>query len=174
MIPWEEVIQNALSVVDFQLRKLQDEGEPYVVYLYGADGEKATDELVDRLMRNYPTHYADVLKRKGKTAQELKDHVRGHFAYDCSGLVCAITSSPWDMSSAGLYGQTKDHRTTPVNGPEASLLWKPGHVGLDIGTGYLVEMVGEFDDLRVSRIRSRDFESSGRLPWIDYTGATNY
>lgn len=172
MIQWEEAIQSALWCVSKQLQGLTDGSGPYIVYLYGANFDRADDALVNYLYSKYPTHYEEVLRRKGKTLDQLKDHVRGHFAADCSGFICAITEAPSDMSSGGLWKKTTD-RTTPVEGPEASLLWKNGHVGLDIGTGYLVEMVEEFEDLRVSRIRGRDFTGSGRLPWVDYTGATN-
>lgn len=173
MIRWEEVIKSALYCVGKQIQGLTDGTGPYLVYLYGANFEKADDALVDRLVQTYPVHYKTVLEQKGKTLQQLKDHVRGRFAADCSGFICAITEAPVDMSSAGLWKRTLV-RTTPVEGPEASLLYKEGHVGLDIGTGYLVEMTAEFEDLRVTKIRSRDFTGSGRLPWIDYNGATNY
>lgn len=172
MILWQEVLQNGQSLIDFQLRYYAQTGRPYATYLWGGDGQRADDDLVYRLYKTYPWHFDQVLKQKGKTLQQLMDHVRGTFVFDCSGLACVMSESPYDMASGSLWNNCIK-KTNPVDGPKASLLWKEGHVGLDMGTGYVLEMVGEFDDLRLSRIRSRDFTKSGQLPWIDYTGAGN-
>lgn len=172
MILWQEVLQNAQSLIDFQLRSYSEVGRPYATYLWGGNGEKADDALIDRLYSQYKYHFDEILAKKGKTLQQLREHVRGTYVFDCSGLVCTLTESPYDMSSSGLLSSCRK-RTSPVKGRKASLLYKPGHAALDMGTGYVLEMVSEFDDLRYSRIRSRDFTISGELSWIDYTGAGN-
>ena len=136
-------------------------------YLYGSDGQIATDELVDKLWNLYPQHY-DAL---GCTRQELKDHVRGKTCFDCSAFINYVTSADKDYYSGSLWAACKK-RTTPRDGVAGSLLYKPGHVGLDIGYGLCLEFVSEFKDFQLNYIVGRGFSGSGELPWVDYGGSS--
>lgn len=166
MISYLDVLKEADQLIGIQLRTLTEEGRPYVAYLYGGDGRRATDAYIRSLAALYPAHY------KGIDLDKLVRHAKGAMAFDCSQLIVAFTNAPSDMSSGTLLGRCKE-RTTPAEGVEGSLLWKPGHVALDIGKGYCLEMVNEFKDLQVNKISGRGFMVSGRLPWVDYTGASS-
>ncbi len=168
MISYLEVLKEADTLVGLQLRTLTEEGRPYVGYLYGGDGRIATEAYIAALMASYPNHF----RSAGYTLDELVKHLKGVHVLDCSQLIVSLTDAPRDMSSGTLLAQCTE-RTTPEDGVEGSLLWKPGHVALDIGRGFCLEMVGEMRDLQINRIAGRGFTTSARLPWVDYTGASN-
>ena len=166
MISYLDVLKEADNLISLQLRTLTEEGRVYVAYLYGGDGRVITDAYVRQLAATYPAHF------QGIDLDALVRHARGAHALDCSQLIVGLTDAPGDMSSGTLFSKCT-YKTTPEKGVEGSLLWKPGHVALDIGKGYCLEMVNEFRDLQVNKISGRGFSRSGRLPWVDYTGASD-
>lgn len=166
MITYLEMLKEADSLMSIQLRTLTEEGRPYVAYLYGGDGRVITEAYIRQLAASYPVHY------KPLDIEALIRHAKGAHALDCSQLIVGLSDAPNDMSSGALISVC-EYTTTPEKGVEGSLLWKPGHVGLDLGKGYCLEMVGEFRDLQINKISGRGFTRSGRLPWVDYTGASD-
>lgn len=166
MISYLDVLKEADNLLSLQLRTLTEEGRPYVAYLYGGDGRIITEAYIRQLASYYPSHF------QGIDLDALSRHARLAHALDCSQLIVGLTDAPGDMSSGTLIAKCT-YTTTPEKGVEGSLLWKPGHVGLDMGKGYCLEMVGEFRDLQINKISGRGFTRSGRLPWVDYTGASD-
>lgn len=136
-------------------------------YVYGANGEVMTDRRLDELWDRYSYHF-DAL---GCTRQALKDHVRGKKCFDCSSFINYVTEADKDYYSASLWASC-EKRTTPRAGVAGSLLYKPGHVGLDIGYGLCLEFVGEFKDMQMNYITGRGFDGSGELSWVSYAGAS--
>lgn len=136
-------------------------------YMFGANGEVMTDARVDQLWDTYSYHYNTI----GCTRQALKDYVRGKKCFDCSSFINYVTEADKDYYSGSLWASCKT-RTTPRAGVAGSLLYKPGHVGLDIGYGLCLEFVNEFKDFQMNYITGRGFEGSGELPWIEYYGST--
>lgn len=149
-------------------------------YVYGGNGEflatrGAAEAFVRRMWNAYPAHFKATVTGTGHTVDELIDHVTGCRVADCSGLVCLLTQgidpndprTPYDMASGSLISVCHDI-TTPRTGVCGGMLWRIGHVGLDVGGGYEVEASNEFVDLRLLRISSTKFTKSGRLPWVDY------
>lgn len=166
MISYLDVLKEAEALIGLQLRSLTEEGRPYVTYLYGGDGRVATEAYIKSLMALYPVHF------RGLDRDAIIRHCKGTHVLDCSQLIVALTDAPQDMSSGTLISRCT-YKTTPEKGVEGSLLWKPGHVALDLGKGYCLEAVGELRDLQVNKIAGRGFTTSGRLPWVDYTGASD-
>lgn len=136
-------------------------------YMFGADGEIMTDERVDYLWDRYSYHY-DAL---GCTRQALKEYVRGKRCFDCSSFINYVTGADKDYYSATLWAHCS-HKTTPRAGVAGSLLYKPGHVALDIGYGLCLEFVNEFKDFQLNYITGRGFDGSGQLEWLEYAGAS--
>lgn len=137
-------------------------------YMYGSDGEVMTDARVDYLWNRYSAHYEAL----GCTRQQLKDHVRGKKCFDCSSFINYVTSAGKDYYSATLWECCRV-RTTPRDGVAGSLLYKPGHVALDVGYGLCLEFVNEFKDFQLNLILGRGFTGSGELPWVIYSGSSS-
>lgn len=159
-------------------------------YLYGANGEcpktrAAAKKLVDGLWATYPTHFEAYVTQKGKTRDQLIDHIVGKICYDCSSFVCAVTQSEGDIYALKIktdYNSTTLHslatdRTTPAKGLWGGMLWKQGHVAIDVGNGLAIDFGAEFADVREYRMSdpaSTQFVDSGRLPWVDYRDGINF
>lgn len=152
-------------------------------YLYGGNGEYlatrgAAENLARKMMASYPAHYQTYVVETGHTFQELVDHITHKRVADCSGAVCYLTQGrEWgaltvrrDLSSSGLIS-VAEQITTPAKGVCGSVLWRPGHVAIDVGGGAFVEFAAEFADVRLRPIKDGNFTKSGRLPWVDYTAA---
>lgn len=150
-------------------------------YLYGGNGEYlatagAAENMVRKMWAAYPSHFKSAVTNTGHTIEELIAHVTGKRVADCSGGVCWLTQGQawtdlavrYDLSSSGLISVCTDV-TTPAKGVCGSLLYKSGHVALDVGGGAFVELANEFLDVRLRPIAGAGFTKSGRLPWVSYT-----
>lgn len=150
-------------------------------YLYGGNGEyiRTRDEaaaIVGRMWSAYPSHFKASVINTGHTRDELIDHIVGKRVVDCSALVCYVSQSKnwgklavkYDLNSSGLITVSTDI-TTPKKGVCGGVLWRSGHVAVDVGGDTLVEAANEFIDIRMRSIAGAGFTKSGRLPWVDYT-----
>lgn len=157
-LTWDNVIKNAMTMLAH--------ANEYA-YLYGCDGETGTDALVDKQVKLYPEHF------KGMDIPALKNYVRGKKCYDCSGAVHTWFGAP-DMNSTTLINSCKNVRTDLVAGVAGSVLWKSGHVGLDIGYGYFVHFPAEFRTIELAKISEYgNWTKTGQLTgYCDYTGAS--
>lgn len=168
---WYHVIRDAL-------RMYATKGN--YAYLYGANGEVGSKDLVDHLWSQYPDHFKSTVIAQGKTKEDLIRHVTGRYCYDCSSFICAVTQTntfphctvTTDYASGGLHGKMNPRRT-PKEGTAGSVLWKNGHVALDIGHGMCIDFANEFVDMRLYDLSTGNFTCDGELPWVDYTGTSN-
>lgn len=143
-------------------------------YLYGTDGQTGTDELVDKMVRRHAKHFE---KFSHEDIQRLKDYVRGKTCYDCSGFVHTLFGSR-DLNSFGIISDCDVLYNLPeqvTESPEATVLYKPGHIGVDTGHGTFVHIAAEFQTFRFERIREYDWTLAGEWnKFCDYTDAYNY
>lgn len=157
-------------------------------YLYGANGEcpqtyAEAKALVDSLWNVYPDHFQKYVINAGKTKNQLIYHIIGKICYDCSSFICAVTQSEGDIyhlkvvsdkNSTMLHSSCTIH-TSLQAGLWGSLLWKNGHVGLDVGNGLAIDFAAEFVDCREYRFIDPNtptwFADSSPMPWVDYTGS---
>lgn len=159
-------------------------------YLYGANGEKPTTyaeakALVDSLWAAYPSHFQQYVISAGKTKNQLIYHIIGKICYDCSSFVCAVTQSEGSIYNlkvqkdynSTMLKQAFSKQTSLAEGYWGSVLWKQGHVGMDVGNGLAIDFAAEFVDCREYRFIDADsptkFACSGQVPWVDYSGAIN-
>lgn len=167
---WSHVIRDAL--------RMYANKDKYA-YLYGANGEMGSRDLVERLWAAYPEHYKQTVTNQGKTKEDLIRHVTGRYCYDCSAFICAVTQTSTyphhtvtaDYASGGLRGKMNPFRSTKES-TAGSCLWKNGHVALDIGHGMCIDFANEFIDMRLYDISTGNFAGGGELPWVDYTATT--
>ena len=136
-------------------------------YLYGTDGQIATEELIERQFKKYPGHFAK------RDLDAIREYTLGKVVFDCSGFIHTIFDAP-DKTSLGIITDCADVGTDLAAGPAGSCLYKPGHIGLDIGSGCFIDTATECDTFRLKIIREYDWVKSGKwLHYADYTGATN-
>lgn len=181
MKPWYHVMRDA---------RLVEDNKEMFAYLWGSNGEHIGNyvhakDMVEKCYNMNPQHFEDYVIKAGHTMEELAYHIVGKQVFDCSSFACAVTQSKnkWndlvviaDFNSYGL----KDNfvkETSPGDGVWASILWKKGHVGVDVANGFAIDFACEFVDVR--QYRHVDYNSvtkfivAGQLPWVDYTGALN-
>lgn len=157
-LTFEDVKKRAL-----QLYAHRDE----FAYLYGTDGQIATEELIERQFKKYPGHFAT------RDLNAIREYTLGKVVFDCSGFIHTIFDAP-DKTSLGIITDCSDVSTDLAAGVEGSVLFKPGHVGLDIGAGVFIDTATECDTFRLKIIREYDWVKSGKwIHYADYTGATN-
>lgn len=139
-------------------------------YFYGAKGQVLTDAVMESLWNAEPDYF-----KRYTAAQKKKifNYSRGKVGFDCSGFIAKITGC--NAYSGAIWEKCRE-KTTPALGPAGSILWKPGHVALDVGLGFGIEMGAELFSVEMFRISEHvpKFEASGKLKtFIDYEGATN-
>lgn len=142
----------------------------------------------------YATSDAEVWKNKVITAAKTSPC----FAFDCIGMVEAISAwefsfdkksvyggsqycsngvDEWGTGSYGIITHCEGVSTDFSNIVPGELLWLNGHVGIYIGDGMEVECTTGWDDC-VQKVecwnvkktgKGRKWDKHGKMPWIDYT-----
>lgn len=162
MKTWDQVVKDALYYLVHK-----DE----YAYFYGAKGQKLTDAEMDRLIAEEPEYW----KRYDEaTIKKIKKFSKNRIGFDCSGYISKVTGC--NTYSGGIWSRCSKKTTNLYEGPAASILWKPGHVALDIGYGYFVHFPTELHSCEIGRISENldFFEGTGQLvTYINYDGATN-
>ena len=161
MRTWDEVVKKALEVY---LHRDQ------YAYFYGAKGEKMTDDVMNALIAAEPVFFSRFTPGQ---IRQFKDFARGKIGLDCSGYVALCTGiNTW---SGGLWERCYDKETDIYQGVAGSLLWMPGHVGLDIGYGFGLDFprMGSTCELFRHSEHQRNWAGCGKLEGVDYEGADN-
>lgn len=163
MVKWFELCRKALNVYLHR-----DE----YTYCLGCAGEVVgqSSELEARYKYYYQTpEYHDMMKPWHMWANENW----GKKAMDCSGFIQYITGKEMTHNlSSWSYGEMKP-KSTPVDGVAGSVLWKKGHVGIDIAFGFFLHFPNWNRSCELGRIREYDWVSSHHIDGIDYTGSYN-
>ena len=162
MKSWDQVIKEALY-----MHVHKDE----YAYFYGAKGQKLTDAVMTALWDAEPEYFKRYDEKQKKA---IFKYSRNKTGYDCSGFIGKITGC--NTYSGAIWSRCSKKTSDLYAGPAGSILWKPGHVALDIGYGFGVEMAAEGSSVEMFRISEQygRFQQTGQLvTYIDYTGATN-
>lgn len=176
MIRWNKFVQNALWIYTQRSN---------CTYCLGCSGEVAgRDSRVEANWRYYfnqPDYhdkiaatipgYSDTMSEDQAWGAWLTVY-RGKLCFDCSGLL------DWCLDYKGVHKYSSwDFGGMPKNasikaGPAGSVLWRKGHVGLDIGYGYNIEICNFGKTIELNQTATRDFTDSIKCKDVDYTGAT--
>lgn len=141
-----------------------------IAYFYGAKGQKLTDANMDALIKAEPEYFSQYSAAELK---KIKDFSRNKTGYDCSGFVGACVGvMEW---SGGLWSHCVN-KTTVAKGKAGSILYRKGHVGLDIGYGYAMDCPKEGRTLEIFKNSPSDrrFTGSGEYYKFDYSEANNH
>ncbi|MBO5917365.1 MAG: peptidoglycan-binding protein [Oscillospiraceae bacterium] len=144
------------------------------VYWYGTCGYKCTRSLYESKKRQYPNHYT-----ADRASGYERDIAAGKWCADCVGLIKSFFWSGGvfegpskyasnhcpDVSANGMIAlcpQTGPIKTMPdIPG---IVVWKPGHIGVHVGGGIVVEMKGFDYDCRRRDVSAGGWAKWGKLP----------
>ena len=143
------------------------------LYVWGANGEEITPELMDRLYwdygsASYPRQYYHNKLAAG----------RGKMAADCSGFLRPL--SGYDDTAQGYYnacplksaiGSLPKDRVCLVFKRNAS--GRMYHVGIYLGDGTVAEMASSASNYQHKALNGGGWTHWGRPKWIDYTAAAD-
>lgn len=159
MRTWDEVIKQALFMYVHR--------DQYA-YFYGAKGEVLTEGNMESLIRAYPDHFN---KYSPEEISIIKNWSRGKIGFDCSGFI-SYCSGAWG-NSAQLISDCYNKSNDLVKGVAGSFLYKPGHIGLDVGYGMFVDCPTEGQSIRFGKILEYNWTTTGQSKYINYEGANN-
>lgn len=155
---WIDVVKGALNLL-----YTRDD----IAYFYGAKGQRLTDDVMNILWNSYPGYFC---KYNDDQKQYIFDYSRNKIGGDCSWLTGTLFG---DMTYSGAQREHCSAITTPKDGVAGSLLYKPGHVGVDIGYGYFIHLPEEGRTVELGKISDYNWTESGRHKNVDYMGASN-
>lgn len=135
-----------------------------MAYFMGSKGEILTDQRMDDLIKWYPDHFSQY---SAEQLKKIKNYSRGKIGFDCSGLVSKCVGLT-GLSSWTLWDKTKN-RTSVKECKAGSLLWRPGHIGVDIGLGFCIDIPIEGQTIRIQRNAESSFQYGGEFVDADYS-----
>lgn len=161
-------MKNNIGLVEYCKAQL---GKPY---WYGTFGHKASEELYNRLATQKGTKQS-ILNFKKETY--TKDY--GLKVHDCSGLIKGYLFCDTPESFASKYDLAIDTGITYSNCKEKGLIksipeikgllvFKPGHVGVYIGKGKVIEAKGHAYGVVETELSKGDWRTWGKCPFIEY------
>lgn len=161
MRTWDQVIRDGL-----QMYTHRDE----YAYFFGAKGEKLTYAIMTSLWNVYYDQYFKKYSEKQRC--DIFAYSIGKTGYDCSGFITRLTGCACD--SASLIGKCTQVSKNISSGVAGSLLWLPGHIGLDIGYGAYLHMPSELHTITLGRFQDKavNWTKTGKLtPYVNYEGS---
>lgn len=138
-------------------------------YFYGAKNIVLTDGVMNDLINQYWNVHFNKYTREQLT--EIRNYSRGKIGLDCSGFITQISNI---TGNSYMLFKKCEVKTTIENGKAGTLLWREGHVGIDIGYGYCMHIPSELHSFEIAKIQSIGFTNSGELPGYDYSEANNH
>ncbi|HML48754.1 MAG TPA: NlpC/P60 family protein, partial [Clostridia bacterium] len=144
-------------------------------YWYGTYGAKCTESLLAAKSKQYPSHYTE--KRMPRYRQDI---AQGKRAFDCVGLIkgylwekdgVIIYNRDTDTTASGMYNKStvKGVIQTLVDVPGV-LVYGPGHIGVYIGNGEVIEARGFAYGVIQTKIQGSSWTNWCTCPWISYEG----
>ena len=165
------MVKTASGLVEFAKRYV---GNPY---WYGTFVIPCTQNLLNSKKRQYPTHYTagrmaryndDIAKRK--TCSDCVGLIKGYGWSDANGVVKYATNGVPDQSADGMYAAAKKKGviSTMPDIPGLAVRY-PGHIGVYIGKGEVVEARGFNFGIVTTKLAGRNWTHWLEVPWINYT-----
>lgn len=144
-------------------------------YVWGTYGDVLTPALFDYKLRQYPDGV-------GKYEDFIRENWLNRRTADCVGLIKGYGwLDPQSMSirygTNGMpdYGANQMYRSAAVSGPMETMpetvglaVWKPGHIGVYIGGGYVIEAMGTKYGVVKTELAGRGWEGWCEILYIDY------
>lgn len=177
--------------------KLKDIVNNYkTIYVYGSIGGIVTNSLIEYKKKQYPSFYT-----AARTAKIKATVGKGYFGFDCVNVIKSILWG-WNGNKNASYGGAKYasngvpdvsadgmiNLCTSVSSSGWSNLkvgeavWLPGHIGVYIGNGLVIECTPKWDNnVQISGLgnvgksyngKSRSWKKHGKIPYVSYSNKT--
>lgn len=157
--------KTAKGLVEYCLAQV---GKPY---WYGTYGQTATEKLYLVKKETYPKYYNwadDYPKQYGQRVHDCTGLTEGYLMSE-TPTSKPVYRSKYDYSANGLLKACKE------SGPIASMpeipgicVFYPGHTGVYIGNGKVVEARGHCYGVVITKLSERPWTNWGKHPYIDY------
>ena len=164
-------MKTASGLVAYCRRQL---GKPY---WFGTFGNTTTVELYEKKKQEYPSQYEaeDFLLQLGSRAHDCSGLVKGYFWSEAPDAEPVYASGGFpDISANGIAekcGATEDMAAMPdVPG---LLVFMPGHVGVYVGGGRVIEARGHRWGVVETALAERPWSRWGRCPGLAYEEEDN-
>lgn len=174
------------------VKKLQDVVDNYkTVYMWGVFGSPVGESIIQQKTRQYPSWYTAARQAHFRSLID-----KGYFGFDCVNLIKGLlwgwngdhskanggaaynTNGVPDISADGMLQRLIDVSTDFSKLEVGSAVWMPGHIGIYIGDGKVIEATPAWTNnvqitacLNVGTIRGmngRRWTRHGKLPYITY------
>ena len=139
-------------------------------YFYGAKGQVLTDPVMDALIAAEPEYFS---KYSEADMKKIRKFSKGKIGLDCSGFVGkCVGCMEW---SGALWGHCYN-KSTVMECKAGSILYRQGHVGLDLGYGYAMDMPIEGMTITIFKNNGagRNFIGGGEYRGYDYSMMSNF
>lgn len=187
------IVMSASKLVE----KLKDIVDNYkTIYVYGSIGGIVTNSLISQKAKQYPSFYTAT-----RTAKIKAKVGKGYFGFDCVNVIKSILWG-WNGDKNASYGGAK-YASNGV--PDVSAdgmiklcssvsssgwsnlkvgeaVWLPGHIGVYIGDGLVIECTPKWDNnVQISGLgnigksyngKSRSWKKHGKIPYVSYTSTS--
>lgn len=156
--------------------------EQKTVYAWGMFGGPITKATVTGKAKQYPTWYTS-----DKISRVFAPLYGKAWGFDCVGLVKGVlwgwsgdasktyggaayaSGGVPDLSADGMIGVCRSVSTDMGNIAVGEFLWMPGHCGVYIGNGKVVESTPAWKNgVQITSLSARNWRKHGRLPYISY------
>ena len=167
------------------------------IYVYGSIGGIVTNSLINQKAKQYPSFYTST-----RTAKIKAKVGKGYFGFDCVNVIKSILWG-WNGNKNASYGGAK-YASNGV--PDVSAdgmialctsvstsgwsnlkvgeaVWLPGHIGVYIGNGLVIECTPKWDNcVQISGLgnigksyngKTRSWKKHGKIPYVSYSKTTS-
>lgn len=162
----EQKLKTNKGLVAYAIAQL---GRPY---WYGTFGQTASPALLSAKRRQYPRYY---------TAQDFPSQY-GRRVHDCVGIIKGymwsdgpdakpvyLSNGCPDVSANGLLAKCAEKGLiATIPQLPGVCVFMPGHVGVYVGDGWVVEARGHAYGVVRTRLTARPWRSWGKVPFIQY------
>lgn len=142
-------------------------GKPY---WYGTFGQTATEFLHKQKKRQYPNYYSanDYQTQYGQRVHDCIGLIKGYLWSDTSTSAPKYRASQ-DVSADGMLALCKEKgNISTIPELPGVLVFSSQHVGVYIGSGYVIEARGHAYGVVKTKLSSRGWKSWGKCPWVEY------
>lgn len=158
-------MKNAQGLVEYAKAQL---GLPY---WYGTYGQTASAALYTAKKKQYPKYYApwnDFSTQYGKRVHDCVGLIKGYL-WSSNVTAKPKYNGSQDVSANRMKSKCKEKG--PINNmPDIPgvLVFMPGHVGVYIGDGYVIEARGHQYGVVKTKLTERPWKEWGKCPFIEY------
>lgn len=137
-------------------------------YLMGAKGVVIKNrKQFDDIVSWSPEHFSRYSKEQ---LDEIYNYCLGKTCFDCSGFVYYLTG---DYNYSAIQWSHCKQNKSLADGVAGSILYKTGHIGIDLGYGLFMHFPIEMHTAEIGWIRNYSWTHSGLHKDINYEGSTN-